>query len=285
MNEVPQWFSDMWRQTALCVEGTYGHENARGWTRRMRPRDFWTYGVVINGSVQMRQGAWNTEMVAGDQAILLPNHVFWMSVLSDRATWVTVDFRVLVTTSGADPLPMLSLPAVVHTDPNAAWRESCRNIVTVCGDRWRARQSVFEARGLVDAMIGRYLKMGIESGSIAATQRSPVPDWLSMVRTNLSQSGVFSDRDLTSAKMAKTAGYSQAYFCRTFRRVFGATPMETLWDIRLGLAARKLDTEQSTPVGEVGMACGFRTHTHFTQRFRRHFGMTPTAWRKRNLRG
>jgi AraC family transcriptional regulator len=90
-------------------------------------------------------------------------------------------------------------------------------------------------------------------------------------------------QDASPGKMAVEAGFSRSHFCRAFKTAYGSTPMAFLWEHRLQIAARKLDTDPSLSVGSVAHNCGFKSHTHFTRMFRIRFGVTPLAWRRRRL--
>ena len=68
-------------------------------------------------------------------------------------------------------------------------------------------------------------------------------------------------------------------FQRT-REVITRTPMELLMERRLERAAELLAAGEGN-VGEVAYAVGFRSVSHFTNRFRERFRVTPSAWRRR----
>jgi AraC-like DNA-binding protein len=67
-------------------------------------------------------------------------------------------------------------------------------------------------------------------------------------------------------------------FQRT-RELLGRTPTEQLIERRLERAAELLAGGDGN-VGEVAYAVGFRSVSHFTNRFRDRFGVTPSAWRR-----
>jgi AraC-like DNA-binding protein len=56
------------------------------------------------------------------------------------------------------------------------------------------------------------------------------------------------------------------------------TPRAWLTSVRLDAAMRALEGS-SAPVAEIAQACGFGDQSAFTRRFRRHVGLTPTAYR------
>ena len=83
---------------------------------------------------------------------------------------------------------------------------------------------------------------------------------------------------LTVDDLARAAGWSRAHFSREFARAFGEPPHRYLLTRRLERAAALLrDTDR--PVTEVCHAVGLSSVGSFTTRFRRMYGVTPTAYR------
>jgi AraC-like DNA-binding protein len=97
-------------------------------------------------------------------------------------------------------------------------------------------------------------------------------------------------RDLADARysdpigvddMARAAGLSRAHFSREFKRAFGESPRAYLLTRRLERAAALLrNTDRS--VADVSLSVGLQGIGSFTSSFKRHFGMTPTAYREAN---
>ncbi len=78
--------------------------------------------------------------------------------------------------------------------------------------------------------------------------------------------------------MAAAAGLSRAHFSREFTRTFGESPKAYLMTRRLERAAALLrNTDRA--VGELCLDVGLVGLGSFTTSFKRHFGMTPTAYR------
>jgi AraC-like DNA-binding protein len=79
--------------------------------------------------------------------------------------------------------------------------------------------------------------------------------------------------------MAHAAGLSRAHFSREFKRAFGESPRAYLLTRRLERAAALLrNTDRS--VAEISLSVGLQGIGSFTSSFKRHFGTTPTAYRK-----
>jgi AraC family carnitine catabolism transcriptional activator len=82
------------------------------------------------------------------------------------------------------------------------------------------------------------------------------------------------------AAMAAMAGMPQRTLTGLFRREVGTSPHRFILRLRLDAAhARLLATGQS--MRDVALDCGFASVEHFSRSFRRQFGKTPTASRRR----
>jgi AraC family transcriptional regulator len=88
------------------------------------------------------------------------------------------------------------------------------------------------------------------------------------------------NQPLTLDQLAGEACVSRYHFSRLFRNRTGKPPLAFLVDIRMEAARRMLATSDLT-VGEVGLACGYRTSSHFSAAFVARHGVTPTAFRAR----
>jgi transcriptional regulator GlxA family with amidase domain len=81
--------------------------------------------------------------------------------------------------------------------------------------------------------------------------------------------------------LAGAANVSSRHFSRSFRRVFGETPYQYLLTRRLERARHLLRTTDRS-VAEICLDVGFASVGSFTTTFRRHIGVTPTAYRRAN---
>lgn len=87
-------------------------------------------------------------------------------------------------------------------------------------------------------------------------------------------------RELDLAELAEAARMSKHHFLRTFRRVAGVTPHQYLLGVRLKRAALRL-RQTTEPVTAIAFEAGFGDLSTFNHRFRRIYGCTPTAYRRR----
>jgi AraC family transcriptional regulator len=80
------------------------------------------------------------------------------------------------------------------------------------------------------------------------------------------------------AKLAKVAHLSPFHLCHVFRQMVGTSIYDYVLHERL---AHSLDAvlDGSDDLTAVALDAGFASHSHFTARFRRFFGCTPTSLR------
>jgi len=87
------------------------------------------------------------------------------------------------------------------------------------------------------------------------------------------------DLPLTLDQVATEAGMSPYHFLRVFRAHTGQTPFRYLIQLRIERGKDELIRSTDT-VAEIAARCGFLRATHFATAFRRHTGVSPTAWRR-----
>ncbi len=81
------------------------------------------------------------------------------------------------------------------------------------------------------------------------------------------------------ADVARVAGLSRARLCALFKEHLGTSPMAYLERLRLEQAARLL-VFSSEDIAAIGDRLGYSERGYFEKRFKRHWGMTPKAYRK-----
>lgn len=74
---------------------------------------------------------------------------------------------------------------------------------------------------------------------------------------------------------------SPSQFRRKFTAITGETPASYIMNIRLSNAQRLIDAHPDWSISEVADRCGFSDSAHFTNAFKRTFGMTPTQYAHR----
>ncbi|MGE8497971.1 MAG: helix-turn-helix domain-containing protein [Pseudomonas sp.] len=84
---------------------------------------------------------------------------------------------------------------------------------------------------------------------------------------------------LSLGQLADLCALSEYHFARMFSLSFGVPPHRYLLSRRLQ-RARELLRQGTLPLGDIALACGFASASHFSNRFRQAFGATPGHYRQ-----
>jgi len=106
------------------------------------------------------------------------------------------------------------------------------------------------------------------------------PDIMRQVKFYLTQNYSSS---VTLEQLASRFEISAANLSRLFRHEFGVGFSRYLTTLRLESAVALLNST-NLPVSEVALRCGFSTGGYFIRVFRKHFGVTPKDYRRRERR-
>ena len=83
---------------------------------------------------------------------------------------------------------------------------------------------------------------------------------------------------ITVRELARHAGLSVAQLERHLTALLQLAPSRWLLSLRLEVAMRQLEADG--PIAHVAADCGFADHSAFTRAFRRHVGLSPSAYRR-----
>lgn len=106
-------------------------------------------------------------------------------------------------------------------------------------------------------------------GKLSAIQ---LRDVIEIARTQLGA-------ELSLSQLANAAQVSEFYFSRLFKNTTGTAPHQFIQRLRLERSLLLIKTGQ-LPLSDVAVAVGFFDQAHFTNVFKRAFGMTPRAFAK-----
>lgn len=88
-------------------------------------------------------------------------------------------------------------------------------------------------------------------------------------------------RELTVDEVVGFCKLNRNYFSRKFKEVIGCTPQEFLIRQRLTNAA-ELMRLTDLPIKTIAAQCGYPNQLHFSQAFKKYYGLPPREWRKQN---
>jgi AraC family transcriptional regulator len=131
----------------------------------------------------------------------------------------------------------------------------------------------FAVEGLVLEMLALAARLR-NADAIGVERRAP--RWLSQARE------LMHDRyrdPLRLAEVADAVGVHPVHLARVFRLRYGTPVGSYVRGLRLTWAAARLADSQDT-IAQIALEAGFFDQSHFTRTFRRHFGITPQAYRQ-----
>ncbi len=85
---------------------------------------------------------------------------------------------------------------------------------------------------------------------------------------------------LTLAQMCSMTHYSKPYVIRLFKEYTGKTPIDYLNRYRIYQAQEKL-LSSNKKIIEIALECGFDNVGYFNRIFKKHLGVSPCTWRKK----
>lgn len=85
-------------------------------------------------------------------------------------------------------------------------------------------------------------------------------------------------QDIRLIDLASLLGMSQYHFSHLFKRSLGVAPYQYLLQQRIE-RAKQLLKRGNQSITEIAFQCGFNSHSHLSQQFRRLTGVTPSAYR------
>ncbi|MGE7958537.1 helix-turn-helix domain-containing protein [Pseudomonas sp. NPDC089530] len=156
-------------------------------------------------------------------------------------------------------------------DPQQAWR--FRQLIQL---NWDEPGERLLTSSLAHEMLGHALltqvgqRQGLRlKGGLAAYQRRQLVDYID---SRLAE-------PISLGQLSSLCALSEYHFARMFRTSFGLPPHQYLLARRLS-HARDLLRGTRLPLGEIALACGFASASHFANRFRQALGGTPGEYRQ-----
>lgn len=107
-------------------------------------------------------------------------------------------------------------------------------------------------------------------------------DYFLYVRAVLDYIESHLEDEVTSADVARTAGFSLSHFHSVFRAAMGTPLASYIRNRRLIHSAKRL-TETGEPIVDIALRYGFSGHEAFTRAFGRTFGCAPKVFRRERM--
>ncbi len=89
--------------------------------------------------------------------------------------------------------------------------------------------------------------------------------------------------DFSISEEIKKIGFNSDYFRKCFKEDFGKTPLEYITGLRNDLAKKLLKQISFQGIENVALQCGYKDIYYFSKAFKKHTGMSPSEYRKKNF--
>ncbi len=209
----------------------------------------------LRGKGSSRAGEADFFYEAGD-ILLYPPGVEHNEIHAEDTSVICIAF------GGEDP-GLLAAPCR-FTDEDGAVLELVQKI------RSEIRLHRFQFRQMAEAYIAQLL---VVLGRLGECGREN-EDCLSFVPRIIAENLMF---DIDLQALADQSGYSYHRFRHLFKERFGTSPKQYILDCRVA-AAKKMLREGKMSVSDVAFACGFASFSAFSQIFKQHVGVSPSAY-------
>ena len=111
------------------------------------------------------------------------------------------------------------------------------------------------------------------------SQSSPLRDFYVQEAVTFIQQNCH--RSITVEEIADVCKLNRSYFSKLFHESVGCTPQEFIIRLRLTKAAEQMRMTRD-PIGDIARRCGYPNQLHFSQAFKKRYGLPPREWRKQN---
>lgn len=86
------------------------------------------------------------------------------------------------------------------------------------------------------------------------------------------------DQDLSLIKIAEHVNFNSSYLSRLFKKAYGKTLSEYIWEYKL-IKAKEMLSNSNLKINEIAVKLGFESRTYFARFFKRMTGITPKEYR------
>jgi AraC family transcriptional regulator of arabinose operon len=255
----------------ICGLQKQGEGTSRGF-RPAGTKD-WLMITTLAGAGYVRAGESETLLQVGDVLLIAPDTAQEYGHLHDDSGWVNI---------------------WVHFRPRPqwltwlSWPPLSRGVMMLATDE-RLREIEPELRRMID-VAGGPLRLRLEAAmnalervlifcdDINPAHRSSLLD--SRIKKAMEIVGERLAEPLRVEELGKSVGLSRSRFSVLFAEQVNLSPQSYIEVARLTRAAHLL-LSSSWPVAQIADEVGFPNAYYFSTRFRRHFGVPPTAYRIR----
>lgn len=87
--------------------------------------------------------------------------------------------------------------------------------------------------------------------------------------------------ELFVSELAKECSVCESYYCKLFKRIMGATPVDYITSLRISKACDLLVQYPSEKISVIASECGFNNTTYFNKIFKQKTQLSPSEFRSK----
>lgn len=256
--ELPFVLNRMLLDTQHKLSGANWHENVE-------------LLYVINGSGYVLNGGHRINLAPGDIT------VFNSNVIHDVGTDAFFEYYYLIIDRPFCVSNYFDTNQIHYTQEKICDRVIADRMQEIIAEYEKAPGTPFRTQSIraqilsVMVYLGRNYTVSVRSQKDSCIQEG-IKQAIDLIRLNLSSP------DLSLEAIAESVGISKYYFAHKFRQITGYTCVNYINLMRCE-KAKMLLSEKQTEIKEIGVRCGFNSHSYFTRVFRECTGQSPTDYR------
>lgn len=230
--------------------------------------------IVHNGEIEAEVDGREFHVAKGMAGFFYASEYHELRYVSKsiRYTWCSTSFS-----PGEEFVVPLESVARLRDAPNVLTPSATLQSLMSIGADMRTRQGIpaEQVRSAVaTSAFNEYFYLANVAQEIAELPRGVIAA-RSYIRAN------FCDPSCQLPDIADAASLSPQHLTKLYKRYLDCTPVKYMWQLRAEKAIHQLKHTNKS-VGEITRDCGFKDPFHFSQHIRKHFGLSPTAVRKRH---
>ncbi|MCR2803743.1 AraC family transcriptional regulator [Paenibacillus soyae] len=241
--------------------------------------DCYSLHFIVAGELELLEDGRSVTLREGDLFCLFPERTYTYRRREDcldlRLRWIAF--------GGPAAEPLLDEAGITPDTPFARTRLTS-SIMTIIDQQFRVLRNEEgspsqTSRGLIlQSLLLQLLAALIDGGQ---KTNASLPDW---VEQSIAYIELHAAEGLTVERLAEMAGLHRNYFSTAFTAAAGKSPQQIMTEVRMKKAAAWLKEQEAT-VTEIAYSLGYSTPYSFTRAFARYYGMPPTVFRERTMRG
>ena len=226
----------------------------------IRSKTLFRLVCVLEGSAAFMFGNYKTAVNAGDLFFLFPGNDYTVEVSKkEDFRFITVTFSAKCNLSGAKPLLSTALPEMRGSF------EEAYHAYMLQDPTWRLK--------LMSLSYCAFEKI-IAANTESYIQENKVQHAIRYIKTN------YMDK-ITLEELAECVGCSVPHFKYIFKNQVGVSPIQYLNNLRMEHAMNLIKSDMYS-VTEIAGLCGFHNVYYFSNAFKKHTGLSPTAYMQNN---